>query len=98
AGATARGVAPAGTQQILPILSVTLPPPEIARFNGLYSGSVNGSCSSPGEGSVEKSGAVSMTVSSGTIAITSAGTGSGTVTAAGQVNSGAAAVAGATCR
>ncbi|OFW41020.1 MAG: hypothetical protein A3J29_13520 [Acidobacteria bacterium RIFCSPLOWO2_12_FULL_67_14b] len=95
---TARWLAAAGTQQILPILSVTLPPPEIARFNGLYSGSVNGSCSSPGEATVATPGAVSMTVSSGTIAITSGGTGSGTVTASGQVSSGAAAVAGATCR
>lgn len=97
-GSTARWLSATTTQQILPIVSVTLPPPEVARFNGLYSGSVDGSCTSPGEGSVTTPGAVSMTVSNGTIAITSGGTGSGTVTASGQVDSAAAAVAGATCR
>lgn len=100
-GGTARWLAVAATQQVTALTTVTQPPPSAARFNGLYTGSSNGSCTvtvPEGPPIVQSaSGPLSLTIANGVMSVTAGGSGQGTVSPTGQLGVSSVASAGGAC-
>ena len=88
-GATAKWLAVAATQQVTAFTTATLPPLSAARFNGLYSGFSRATCTvtvPDGPPIVQSAGgALAMTVSNGVLTVTAGGSGSTSVSPAGQI-------------
>jgi hypothetical protein len=100
-GGTARWMAVAATQQVVSLTSATLPPPATARFNGLYTGFASGTCtvSVAGEVFTESSTLpLALTIANGVMTVTAGGSGSGPVSATGQLQTSALSSNGASCQ
>lgn len=100
-GGTARWMAVAATQQVVSLTSATLPPPSAARFNGLYTGFAGGTCTMVLEGQVFTESStvpLALTIANGVMTITAGASGSGTVSATGQLQTYALSSNGASCQ